>query len=150
MKLIIVFNFLLISVFGQHNNPNMLDKKSAIAHLFEWKFIDIAKECEFLSTAGYGAVQTSPIQEVFVSKRTWWERYQPVSKPLYLKYFLFNFYFKFKVSYKIHSRSGNEEEFKEMVKTCNDLGQKNIIRIQFSINSIEILNRCSSVCGCGI
>ena len=33
----------------------------------------------------------------------WWERYQPIS-------------------YKLYSRSGNEEQFAEMVKRCNKVG----------------------------
>lgn len=37
-----------------HIRPN----RSTIVHLFEWKWKDIAKECEsFLSPKGYGAVQ---------------------------------------------------------------------------------------------
>ncbi|RXG72066.1 Alpha-amylase 1 [Armadillidium vulgare] len=38
----------------------------------------------------------------------WWQRYQPVS-------------------YKLESRSGNEDEFKEMVKRCNKVGVRIIV-----------------------
>lgn len=48
--------------------------------------------------------QVSPIQEnVIVSKRPWWERYQPIS-------------------YKWNTRSGTESEFRDMVNRCNKAG----------------------------
>ena len=38
-----------------------------MVHLFEWKWTDIAKECEnFLQYYGYGAVQVSPPMEHIV------------------------------------------------------------------------------------
>ncbi|XP_011141982.2 alpha-amylase A [Harpegnathos saltator] len=76
-----------------------------MVHLFEWKWQDIAKECEqFLGPKGYGGVQVSPIQEnVIVPNRPWWERYQPIS-------------------YKFETRSGTGEEFKDMVQRCNKVG----------------------------
>ena len=50
-------------------------------HLFEWKWTDIARECEsVLGPAGYKAVQVSPPMEHSVqSSHTWSQRYQPVS-----------------------------------------------------------------------
>lgn len=80
MKLSILINLIWATgIFGQLNNPQMLDGKSVIVQLFEWKFSDIAKECEFLSTSGYGGVQVSPVQESIITpKRSWFERYQPV------------------------------------------------------------------------
>ncbi|CAG2253198.1 AMY [Mytilus edulis] len=82
--------------------------KQAIVHLFEWKFSDIANECErYLGKKGFCGVQTSPVNEYTVITkeyiRPWWERYQPVS-------------------YKIASRSGNEAEFKDMVDRCKNVG----------------------------
>ena len=76
-----------------------------IVHLFEWKWTDIAQECErFLSKKGFCGVQVSPANEhVIVSAQPWWQRYQPVS-------------------YKLHSRSGNEAEFIDMVQRCNAVG----------------------------
>lgn len=39
-------------------DTHILPGKSTIVHLFEWKWNDIAKECEeFLSRKGYGAIQ---------------------------------------------------------------------------------------------
>ena len=46
-----------------------------------------------ISPPSENAVVTSP-------NRPWWERYQPVS-------------------YKLVTRSGNEQEFRDMVNTCN-------------------------------
>lgn len=48
--------FILISivnsVFGQFD-PNFLDNRQGIVHLFEWKWLDIADECEnFLGPKG--------------------------------------------------------------------------------------------------
>ncbi|CAL8462690.1 g2223 [Coccomyxa elongata] len=78
---------------------------STIVHLFEWSWADIAKECTVLQKAGYTAVQVSPPQEDITASATgdrqepWYTRYQPVS-------------------YKIFSRSGDRDEFAEMVSTC--------------------------------
>jgi alpha-amylase len=71
-------------------------------HLFEWKWTDIATECEqVLGPAGFTAVQVSPPQEHSVqSSHTWSERYQPVSYSIAL------------------SRSGTGTEFLAMVQRC--------------------------------
>jgi len=67
----------------------------------------IAKECErFLAPKGYAGVQVSPPNEhALVNNpfRPWWQRYQPVS-------------------YKLVSRSGNEQQFRDMVSRCNAVG----------------------------
>lgn len=97
------------SVYGSNKEPNMAPGRSVIVHLFEWRFDDIAEECEtFLGPRGYGGIQTSPVNEhgiVFGEpvKRPWYERYQPVS-------------------YKIGTRSGNETQFRDMVRRCNEAG----------------------------
>ena len=49
-------------------------------------------------------MQVSPPNEHrIIHSRPWYERYQPVS-------------------YKLISRSGNEQEFKDMVERCNNVG----------------------------
>ncbi len=57
--------------------------RRVIVHLFEWKWTDVAQECEtFLGPMGYRAVQVSPPTENAVVEdppRPWWERYQPAS-----------------------------------------------------------------------
>jgi alpha-amylase len=47
-----------------------------MVHLFEWKWNDIARECEeFLAPNGYAGVQVSPPTEnSVIGNRPWWER----------------------------------------------------------------------------
>jgi len=74
--------------------------------LFEWKWTDIANECEqVLGPAGYKAVQVSPPEEhSIVPGYPWSERYQPVS-------------------YQIaKSRSGTGTEFADMITRCKAAG----------------------------
>lgn len=56
-KLTIKICLLLYVVEGQ-KNPHYKDDRDTMVHLFEWKFQDIADECErFLGPMGYGGVQ---------------------------------------------------------------------------------------------
>ncbi|NWG74279.1 MAG: alpha-amylase family protein, partial [Rubrivivax sp.] len=81
-------------------------------HLFEWRWSDIARECEtFLGPAGYAGVQISPPSEHAVIDRAasgapypWWQRYQTVSYRLE------------------NSRSGTLPEFTDMVQRCKASG----------------------------
>ncbi len=75
-------------------------------HLFEWKWTDIASECEdVLAPAGFHAVQVSPPQEHSVEpSHPWSQRYQPVSYQL------------------DRSRSGTRDEFIDMVNRCRNVG----------------------------
>ena len=79
--------------------------RTVFVHLLEWKWTDIAQECEgFLGPKGYLAVQVSPPQEHIVAPNNpWWERYQPVS-------------------YRLESRSGTRAEFADMVSRCKAVG----------------------------
>lgn len=71
----------LAFVSGQWD-PHWLPNRSGMVHLFEWKWSDIAKECEdYLAPHGYGGVQISPptentaIELEWLSTiRPWWER----------------------------------------------------------------------------
>jgi len=75
----------------------------AFVHLFEWKWSDVAQECEnFLGPKGFSAVQVSPPQE-HIQGSAWWTRYQPVS-------------------YQIQGRSGDANAFADMVQRCNAAG----------------------------
>ena len=85
MKLILSLFVGLLTVvsFGRAQwDPNWLPNRSAIVHLFEWKWSDIARECEnFLAPNGYAGVQISPPTENTVivldwlsTVRPWWER----------------------------------------------------------------------------
>src|SRR2546421_9855790 len=75
-------------------------------HLFEWKWTDIATECEtVLGPAGFTAVQISPPEEHSIEPTyPWSERYQPVSYSV------------------AHSRSGTGAEFADMVNRCKAVG----------------------------
>ncbi|KYO23553.1 amylase alpha 2A, pancreatic precursor [Alligator mississippiensis] len=88
-------------------NPHTKPGRTSIVHLFEWRWADIALECErYLGPNGFGGVQISPPSENIIITnpwRPWWERYQPVS-------------------YKLCTRSGNEDEFRNMVTRCNNVG----------------------------
>ncbi|XP_059153132.1 alpha-amylase-like [Physella acuta] len=100
----------VVALFGTvlgYTDPHCIGGRDSIVHLFEWKWNDIAAECErFLGPYGFCAVQTSPANEnrvVTSPNRPWWERYQPVS-------------------YKIQTRSGTEAEFRSMVQRCQAAG----------------------------
>ncbi|KAM4806010.1 pancreatic alpha-amylase-like isoform X2 [Urocitellus parryii] len=102
--------FVLLSALGlcwAQYSPNTQQGRTSMVHLFEWRWVDIAKECErYLAPNGFGGVQISPPNENIVvnnPSRPWWERYQPIS-------------------YKICTRSGNENEFRDMVTRCNNVG----------------------------
>ncbi|XP_059050934.1 alpha-amylase 4N-like [Achroia grisella] len=92
-----------------HERTNQLPDRSTIVHLFEWKWRDIADECErFLAPHGFSGVQVSPPSENIIihlndNTRPWYERYQVMS-------------------YKLVTRSGNAEEFLNMTKRCNKVG----------------------------
>jgi len=70
--------------------------------LFMWPWESIAQECEFLGNSGVDWVLTSPPQE-HITGAAWWTTYQPVS-------------------YKIESRLGTREQFKNMVAACRRAG----------------------------
>jgi alpha-amylase len=79
-----------------------------IVHLFEWRWADIARECEvWLGPKGFKGVQVSPPSEhaVFAGNGyPWWQRYQTVS-------------------YRLNqSRSGTQAEFENMVQRCRAVG----------------------------
>ena len=80
--------------------------ETAFVHLFEWRWSDIAKECEaFLGPAGVSAVQISPPNEhAVLPGQPWWQRYQEVGYGLEA------------------SRSGTRAEFSEMVSRCSKAG----------------------------
>lgn len=76
-------------------------------HLFEWRWSDIARECEtFLGPQGFTAVQISPPSEHAVlagNSYPWWQRYQTVS-------------------YALESRSGSRAELLDMLARCRQAG----------------------------
>ncbi|NJK27416.1 MAG: hypothetical protein HC925_00955 [Coleofasciculaceae cyanobacterium SM2_3_26] len=113
------FAFSVRRMRSQESQP----PRTVFVHLFEWRWQDIARECEvWLSPKGYAAVQISPPNEHRVIYRPdwnpavefpWYQRYQPVS-------------------YKLHSRSGTRTELEDMVRRCNDVGVKIYADIVFN------------------
>ncbi|XP_041479080.1 alpha-amylase B-like [Lytechinus variegatus] len=106
--LCVVLSLLTTGVFSSITEPNFADGRTVIVHLFEWKWTDIAEECErFLGPHKFAGVQVSPPSEHLVFADNpyseydypWWERYQPIG-------------------YQLISRSGTPEEFADMVTRC--------------------------------
>ncbi|HEY0480438.1 MAG TPA: carbohydrate-binding module family 20 domain-containing protein [Kofleriaceae bacterium] len=97
-----------------HGPPDVIaldPPRTAFVQLFEWKWTDIARECEsYLGPKGFAAVQISPpnehnwIPSGDGAPYPWWMRYQPVSYSLDA------------------SRSGNRAQFIDMVHRCNAVG----------------------------
>src|SRR6516162_6295769 len=79
---------------------------AVFVHLFEWRWTDVAKECEaYLGPAGFAAVQVSPPSEhAVLPGYPWWQRYQTVGYEL------------------DESRSGTADEFRDMVRRCAAVG----------------------------
>lgn len=95
----------------------------ASVQLFEWSWTDVANECEtYLSKKGFKAVQISPPSE-HINGSPWWTRYQPVS-------------------YNLVSRSGNEDQFIDMVKRCK--------AVNVAIVADAVINHMAAGSGTGI
>ncbi|KAF4520994.1 hypothetical protein B566_EDAN002490 [Ephemera danica] len=91
--------------------------RSTIVHLFEWRWEDVARECEdYLAPNNYAGIQLSPVAEHLVCTerpadgRPWWEVYQPFS-------------------YNIGTRSGSLADFTDMVARCNAVGVRVMVDV---------------------
>lgn len=115
-----------LSSAAAQKNPHFLANRSSIVHLFEWTWLDIAKECErFLGPLGYGGVQISPPNENrVIASRPWWERYQPMS-------------------YLLSTRSGTEEELRQMIARCQHSGVR--IYVDVVVNHMIGSNRGKTI-----
>jgi alpha-amylase len=59
LLLLICISFFVANIHTQIS-PNAVPVRSVIVNLFEWKFSDIAEECErFLAPKGFAGVQVS-------------------------------------------------------------------------------------------
>ena len=103
--------------------------RTVFVELFEWKWTDVATECEqWLGPHGFAAALVSPPNEHEViddstNQYPWWERYQAVS-------------------YQLTSRSGTRAEFADMVSRCRAAGVE--------IYADVLLNHMSAGAGTGI
>uniref|UniRef100_A0A1I7YJB7 Alpha-amylase n=1 Tax=Steinernema glaseri TaxID=37863 RepID=A0A1I7YJB7_9BILA len=114
ISLLLVLASVSANLYWYDKTQTLVDRETLV-HLFEWTWSDVAKECEdFLQHHGFGAVQVSPPNEhlmIYVNDDVpWYVRYQPVS-------------------YKLDSRSGNEQEFKDMVERCNRVGVRIVVDV---------------------
>jgi len=109
---VLIFGLILVSACSESESTDSvspeqvsLNHEGVVVHLFEWRWDDVAAECEeFLGPAGYSAVQISPPSENHIIEgRPWYERYQLVS-------------------YKLETRSGTREQLVEMVSRCAKVG----------------------------
>lgn len=95
-----------------YHDPHFVDDRSVIVQMFEWRFDDLAKECEeFLGPKGFGAIQVSPpVNEHAIIDGPWYNK--EVRFPWYQRYQT--------VSYKLdRTRAGTREELQDMVERCN-------------------------------
>ncbi|CAO1348163.1 unnamed protein product [Diamesa hyperborea] len=104
-------------------DPHFVNGHEGIVQLFEWRYEDIANECEiFLGPKKFGGVQISPPNEnVIVPGRPWYERYQPIS-------------------YLLNSRSGTERDFLNMTTRCNAVGVRIYSDVVFNHMAANQLN----------
>lgn len=118
-------SFLIFYCDCNYKNPYIYENRSVIVQLFEWKHEDVGKECKFLAKNGFGAVQVSPVHESKTDdSHSFHLRYQPIS-------------------YKIHSRSGDSDEFQAMVKEC----QKAKVRVYVDIVANHMANGKGEIFG---
>ncbi|XP_054284869.1 alpha-amylase-like [Macrosteles quadrilineatus] len=88
-------------------------KSGVIADLFMWRWSEVADECEqFLSKKGFDGVQISPPAEHVDSDRLW-DSYRVVS-------------------YQLVSRLGSENQLRDMVKRCNNVGVRVFVNVVFN------------------
>ncbi|KAF3219913.1 hypothetical protein TWF679_010369 [Orbilia oligospora] len=99
------------AISGGQSNFND-GQKGAIVELFGWPYDDVAKECAFLSKAGYMGVKIWPPQE-----HVWGSNYYETDKQFRPWYFVYQ-----PVSYRLHSRSGTREQLRNMIKACRSVG----------------------------
>ncbi|CAH0389449.1 unnamed protein product [Bemisia tabaci] len=106
---------LCIGMAASQFDSGMSGNRRVVVQLFEWPFNAVKEECKnFLGPQQFGAVLVSPVTENIVIRhqldgktiRPWYERYQPVS-------------------WDMITRSGTEQDFKDMVEECN----KNDVRV---------------------
>lgn len=103
MKRIALFVNALVLVTALSGCSSIESKSDVGIQLFMFNWNSVANECEqSLGPAGISWALVSPPQE-HINQGQWWVHYQPVS-------------------YRIESRLGTREEFKNMVSRCKQVG----------------------------
>lgn len=103
-SLLVLINFVSISG-DKYDNPHFVDDRTTLVELWEWRFDEVAEECEsFLGPNGYGGVLVSPV----------WEQ-ELISDPVVNNRYSL-------ISYKILTRYGNEAQLADMIERCNSVG----------------------------
>jgi alpha-amylase len=108
--------FLSHAALAAYTDPHWRAGRSTMVHLMDWRWADVANECEsYLAPNGFAGVQVSPVNEhnVFDDQRSWMERYGPVS-------------------YILTTRSGNEAAFADMTRRCNAVGVRIYVDVVFN------------------
>eukprot|EP00435_Cladocopium_sp_Y103_P017955 s1668_g4.t1 len=86
-----------------HPTQRALVRSPVYVQLWEWNYVDIAKECtRYLGPNGIKAVQISPVTEHILGSE-WYTKYQPIG-------------------FGLHSRSGSRQQLAEMIATCRTAG----------------------------
>jgi len=112
--------------FSKQVNLSRPSEANAFVQLFEWKWADIARECEeWLGPKGFKAVQVSPASD-HINKTEWWARYQPVTLDL-------------------TSRSGDEAAFVDMVTVCKKAGVD--VYVDIVLNHVALAKNTSTSFG---
>ena len=103
MKKKIIISKALVLLMALSGCSASESKSDVGIQLFMFNWNSVATECEeSLGPAGVSWALVSPPQE-HINQGQWWVHYQPVS-------------------YRIESRLGNREQFKDMVSRCNRVG----------------------------
>lgn len=65
MMRVLVYTLAILSTVVAQKEPHYVPGHDGMVHLFEWKWHDIANECErFLGPMGFGGVQVREIKNV--------------------------------------------------------------------------------------
>ncbi|KAF9643265.1 glycoside hydrolase family 13 protein [Thelephora ganbajun] len=103
----------LLALAAAAPSPRQNPGKDIIIQLFQWNWDSIANECkDFIGPAGYGHVQVNPANE-HIQGPQWWTDYQATS-------------------YKLQSKRGSKEQYKNMVDTCHAAGVKVVADVIFN------------------
>ncbi|BFU21197.1 alpha-amylase family protein [Entamoeba histolytica] len=110
-------------------------QKGGIVEMFGWPFEDIGKECEFMGKAGWLAVKVYPPQDAVLSFD------QPQDNLLNPWYWIYQ-----PVAYKLNSRMGTRQQYREMVKACrkhNVLVYNDMVLNHMTGGGNDVLNHCN-------